>query len=143
MTKIVLQILLYLLNVSSTNVEEEIKKTSKLVSCSDYKDLANKNMEDTIISYNSPKDILKDYLEVSLYTKVEVLEVIDDDGVKFEKKKECVKELQVNFIGTKNITLNMDFSLAFNHHKLNYFMNMLAIMHIRSICSFRVEEFNS
>jgi hypothetical protein len=87
MTKIVLQILLYLLNVSSTNVEEEIKKTSKLVSCSDYKDLANKNMEDTIISYNSPKDILKDYLEVSLYTKVEVLEVIDDDGVKFEKKK--------------------------------------------------------
>jgi hypothetical protein len=65
MTKIVLHILLYLLNVSSTNVEE-IKQTSKLVSCSDYKDLANKNMEDMIISYNSPKDILKDYLEVSL-----------------------------------------------------------------------------
>jgi hypothetical protein len=29
-----------------------------------------------VISNNSPKDIMKDYVEVSLYIKVEVLEVI-------------------------------------------------------------------
>jgi hypothetical protein len=35
-------------------------------------DLTNKDM---VIYDNSPKDIMKDYLEVSLYSKVEVLEV--------------------------------------------------------------------
>ena len=35
-----------------------------------------------VISNNSYKDIMKDYLEVSLDTKVEVLKVIDDDKVK-------------------------------------------------------------
>ena len=72
-----------------------------------------------IISNNSFKDIIKYYLEVSLYTKVKVLEVIDDDELKFEEK-ECVKELQVDFIETKSITLDMDSSLAYTHHKLNF-----------------------
>jgi len=35
-------------------------------------DLTNKDM---VIYDNSPKDIMKDYLEVSLYSKVELLEV--------------------------------------------------------------------
>jgi hypothetical protein len=39
-------------------------------------------MQDMVISNNSYKDIMKDYLEVSLDTKVEVLKVIDDDKVK-------------------------------------------------------------
>ena len=34
-----------------------------------------------LISNNSSKDIIKDYLEVSLYTKVGVLEVIDDEEI--------------------------------------------------------------
>jgi len=38
-----------------------------------------------VISNNSYKDIMKDYLEVSLDTKVEVLKVIDDDKVKCEE----------------------------------------------------------
>ena len=82
------------------------------------KDLANKNMEDMMISNNSPKGIIKNYLEVSLYSIIKVLEVIDDDEVKFEVI-ECGKELQVNFIGIKNITLNMMFSFVCTHHKLN------------------------
>jgi hypothetical protein len=36
-------------------------------------DLAGKDMEDMVISDNFPKDIMKDYLEVSLYSKVEIL----------------------------------------------------------------------
>ena len=43
-----------------------------------------------IVSYSSPKSIFKDYLEVSLYLKVEVLEVIDDNKVKLENKN-CEK----------------------------------------------------
>jgi len=50
--------------------------------------LTNKNM---VIFDNSPKNIFKYYLEVSLYLKVEELEVIDDDEVKLEKIKECVR----------------------------------------------------
>jgi hypothetical protein len=42
-------------------------------------------MQDMVISNNSYKDIMKDYLEVSLDTKVEVLKVIDDDKVKCEE----------------------------------------------------------
>jgi len=82
------------------------------------KDLANKNMEDMMISNNYPKGIIKDYLEVSLYSMIKVLEVIDDDEVKFEVTK-CGNELQVNFIGIKNITLNIIFSFVCTHHKLN------------------------
>ena len=52
-----------------------------------------------IIFDNSSKDIMKDYLEVLLNTKVEVLEVIDDDELKFEVK-ECGNELQADSIGT-------------------------------------------
>jgi hypothetical protein len=63
-------------------------------------DIANKDMKDMGSSEKSPKTIFKDYLEVSLYPKVEVLEVIDDDEFKLEEK-ECVKELQVDFIGKK------------------------------------------
>jgi hypothetical protein len=45
-------------------------------------DLANKDM---LISNNFSKDIMKDYLEVFFFnSNIEVLEVIDDDGVKFE-----------------------------------------------------------
>jgi hypothetical protein len=50
--------------------------------------LTNKNM---VIFDNSPKNIFKYYLEVSLYLKVEELEVIDDDEVKLEKIKEFVR----------------------------------------------------
>jgi hypothetical protein len=53
-----------------------------------------------IISDNSSKDIMKDYLEVFFDTKVEeVLEVIDDDELKVEVK-ECGNELQADSIGT-------------------------------------------
>ena len=54
-----------------------------------------------------------------LYSKIEVLEVIDDDEVKFEEKK-YVKELQVNFIESEGIKLNMEFFLACAYHKLNF-----------------------
>ena len=36
-------------------------------------DLASKDMEDMVIYENFPKNIMKDYLEVSLYSKVEIL----------------------------------------------------------------------
>jgi energy-converting hydrogenase A subunit M len=96
--------------------------------------LINKDMEDMIISYNSPKSIFKDYLEVSLYLKVEVLEVIDDNKVKLEKKS--VKKLQVDFIGAESRTLNMEFPLKcaykldFEVHRSRtcYFVKMLATM---------------
>lgn len=67
-------------------------------------DLANKDTEDMKFFDNSLKSILKDYLVFFLDTKVGVLKVIDDDEVKFEEK-ECVKELQVDFIGTKNYNI--------------------------------------
>ena len=54
-----------------------------------------------------------------LYSKIEVLKVIDDDEVKFEEKK-YVKELQVNFIESEGIKLNMEFFLACAYHKLNF-----------------------
>jgi hypothetical protein len=47
------------------------------------------------------------------------LEIINDEEVKFEVN-ECMKELQVDFIRTESITLNMDFSLAYTNHKLNF-----------------------
>jgi hypothetical protein len=37
-------------------------------------------------SENSPKSIFKYYLEVFLYSNVEVLKVINDDEVKLEEK---------------------------------------------------------
>jgi predicted RNA-binding protein with RPS1 domain len=49
-------------------------------------------MEGMVISNDSSKDIIKDYLEVSLDTKVKVLEVMDNDKIKFEVK-ECMKKL--------------------------------------------------
>jgi hypothetical protein len=67
-------------------------------------DLANKDTEDMKFFDNSLKSILKDYLVFFLDTKVGVLKVIDDDEVKFEEK-ECVKELQVDFIGMKNYNI--------------------------------------
>jgi hypothetical protein len=67
-------------------------------------DLANKDTEDMKFFDNSLKNIMKDYLVFFLDTKVGVLKVIDDDEVKFEEK-ECVKELQVDFIGTKNYNI--------------------------------------
>jgi len=56
------------------------------------KNLTNKDIKDMIIFDNYPKNIFKDYLEVFLYSKVEVLKVIDDNEIKFEEK-EYVKEL--------------------------------------------------
>lgn len=67
-------------------------------------DLANKDTEDIKFFDNSLKNIMKDYLVFFLDTKVGVLKVIDDDEVKFEEK-ECVKELQVDFIGMKNYNI--------------------------------------
>ena len=77
-------------DVSSINGKEEIKKALKLVSCSDSEDLAKKNMEYMVISDNSSKDIMKNYLEVSLHAMVKVLEIMDE--FKFEAK-ECGKKL--------------------------------------------------
>jgi hypothetical protein len=79
---------------------------------------------------------MKNYLGIPLHTNVEVLKIIDDDELKFEVK-ECGKKLEVNFIGRENITLDMDFSFTFIHHKLNFevymsktsnFMNRLSTM---------------
>jgi len=101
-----------------------------------FEDMANKDIEEMVLPDNSSKYIIKDYLEVSLDTKVEVLEVIDDDEIKYEVK-ECGKELQVDFIRTKSIILNMNFSVACTHHILKfevhesktcYFVNLLATM---------------
>lgn len=61
-------------------------------------------MEDMKVFDNSSKNMMKDYLVFFLDTKVRVLKVIDDDEVKFEEK-ECVKELQVDLIGTKNYNI--------------------------------------
>jgi len=111
------------------------KKSIKLLN-SDFEDMANKDIEDMVLLDNSSKYIMKDYLEVSLDTKFEVLEVIDDDEIKYEVK-ECGKDLQVDFIRTKSIILNRNFSLACTHHKLKfevhesktcYFVNILATM---------------
>ena len=112
-------------------------KLEKTVANNDFSvmngDLANKDIEAKVFFYNSHTNNMKDYLEVYLHSKVEVLEVTDDE-VKFEVR-ECGNELQVEFIETKRIALNMHFSLACTHHKLNfevhmsktcYFMNILA-----------------
>ena len=52
-------------------------KLEKIVANDDLsiknEDLAGKDMEDMVISDNFPKDIMKDYLEVSLYSEVEIL----------------------------------------------------------------------
>jgi hypothetical protein len=47
-------------------------------------------MEYMVISDNSSKDIMKNYLVISLYTMVKVLEIVDE--LKFEAK-ECGKKL--------------------------------------------------
>jgi hypothetical protein len=82
-------------------------------------DLANKDTEDMKFFDSSLKNIMKDYLVFFLDTKVGVLKVIDDDEVKFEEK-ECVKELQVDFIGTKNynIRLGVFFSMLISKIKI-------------------------
>lgn len=67
------------------------------------KDLAN-NMEGT-----------KNYNRSS----TDIMVVIDDDELKFEVEQ-CVKELQVNFIGMESLTLDIDFVLACTQHKLNF-----------------------
>lgn len=75
------------------------------------------------------------------------MEIINDDEVKFEVN-ECMKELQVDFIRTESITLNMDFSLAYTDHKLNFevhrqkhgtLWSCWLQCYIRSVCSFGVE----
>jgi hypothetical protein len=131
-------------NVTKKGVDKPFQyfnlKLEKLVANDDLsvmdEDLQNKNMEDMAIFDNSLKGIMKNYLGIPLHTNVEVLKIIDDDELKFEVK-ECGKKLEVNFIGRENITLDMDFSFAFIHHKLNFevymsktsnFMNRLSTM---------------
>jgi hypothetical protein len=48
-------------------------------------------------------------MKAFLYSKVEVLKVIDDNEVKHEEKK-CMKKLQVNFLIMESKTLKMKFS---------------------------------
>jgi predicted ATPase len=71
-------------------------KLKKLVANDDLPvmdELANKDIEDMIISDNFLKATMEDYLGVPLHTMVKVLKVIDDDELRFEVK-ECVEELQ-------------------------------------------------
>jgi len=71
-------------------------KLKKLVANNDLPvmdELANKDIEDMIISDNFLKATMEDYLGVPLHTMVKVLKVIDDDELRFEVK-ECVEELQ-------------------------------------------------
>jgi predicted ATPase len=71
-------------------------KLKKLVASDDLPvmdELANKDIEDMVISDNFLKATMEDYLGVPLHTMVKVLKVIDDDELKFEVK-ECVEELQ-------------------------------------------------
>jgi len=75
-----LQILLYL----SMFIVQMVKKKSIKLLNSDFEDMANKDIEDMVLLDNSSKYIMKDYLEVSLDTKFEVLEVLDDDEIKHE-----------------------------------------------------------
>jgi predicted ATPase len=71
-------------------------KLKKLVANDDLPvmdELANKDIEDMVISDNFLKATMEDYLGVPLHTMVKVLKVIDDDELKFEVR-ECVEELQ-------------------------------------------------
>ena len=83
----------------------------------DDEDLANKNIKDPVMFDKFSEDIMKDYFCVPLTIMVEVLKDIDDDELKFEVER-YRKELQVDFIWTKMITSNMDFSLLHMHLKL-------------------------
>jgi len=70
-------------------------KLKKLVASDDLPvmdELANKDIEDMVISDNFIKATMEDYLGVPLHTMVKVLKVIDDDELKFEVR-ECVEEL--------------------------------------------------
>lgn len=49
-------------------------------------DLANKDMGDMVISDKSFKDIIENDLRIPSHTKVEVIEVSNDEKVKFEVK---------------------------------------------------------
>jgi predicted ATPase len=71
-------------------------KLKKLVASDDLPvmdELANKDIEDMVISDNFLKATMEDYLGVPLHTMVKVLKVIDDDELKFEVR-ESVEELQ-------------------------------------------------
>ena len=57
--------------------------------------------------------------KISNMSSTDIMEVIDDDELKFEVEQ-CVKELQVNFIGMESLTLDMDFVLPCTQHKLNF-----------------------
>ena len=50
---------------------------------------------------------------------IKVLEVIDSNETQVWSKRMC-EGITNGFIGMKNITLNMDFSFACTHHKLNF-----------------------
>jgi hypothetical protein len=55
-----------IVDVLSTNTEEEIKKLLNYYVVAILKNLVNKDMEGMVISNNSSKNIMKDYLEVAL-----------------------------------------------------------------------------
>jgi len=68
-----------------------------------------------VISNNSSKNIMKDYLEVALDTKVEVLEVMDNNKIKFEVK-ECMKEPISGLY--RNRKYNIKYKFFFSMHTL-------------------------
>ena len=80
------------------------------------KNVTNKDM---VVMKILLKLFSKIIMKAFLYSKVEVLKVIDDNEVKHEEKK-CMKKLQVNFLIMESKTLKMKFSWSRAHHKLNF-----------------------
>jgi hypothetical protein len=69
------------------------------------KNVTNKDM---VVMKILLKLFSKIIMKAFLYSKVEVLKVIDDNEVKHEEKK-CMKKLQVNFLIMESKTLKMKF----------------------------------
>ena len=70
-------------------------------------------MEDPVLSDKFSRDIMEDYFGVPLNTKIEVLQGINNDEIKFEVEK-YRNEIHVEFDGIESITSsNMNFSLLY------------------------------
>jgi len=76
-------------------------------------DLANKNMEDMLISNKFFEGIMENYLGVLWHTKVELLGVANDKEVKFKVEESCERIISRLHRNKKSIILNMIF---FNMH---------------------------
>jgi hypothetical protein len=59
----------------------------------------NKDINDSMISNKSSRDIMKNYFGVPLNKMVEILEDMEDVELKYEVER-YRKELQVDFVGT-------------------------------------------